>query len=106
MVINKLIYRELLKNSNSIYYILYGFSSQAIIYFISLYMSFTFSAVYLVQASTLIFSFVFVICYDFFIMEILTEFVIALLYIISKKGGILMEIAEFINHSRTVKTLT
>ena len=69
-------------------------------------MSFTFSAVYSVQGLTLFVSFIFVICFDYLIMEILYELCVALLYLLRKRGGVFLSLSEFINHSRTVKTLT
>ena len=69
-------------------------------------MAFTFSAVYFVQGSALFCGFIFVLVYDYVLMEVLTEIIIALLYLFRERGGILLAISQFLNHARTVKTLT
>ena len=98
--------REIVKNSNNTYLTALGFTSHGIIYIVSLYMSFTFAAVYIDQGFALFISFIFVICYDYLIMEVLMELILAIFYLTRKRGGVLLSIPEFLNHSRTVKTLT
>jgi hypothetical protein len=85
---------------------LWGLFIHIIIYLLAFFISFGFCTVYQYQLTTWIFMLIAAIVWDFLILEIIWELIIAIFYSLRKKSRIYLRIGEFINRTRNYKCLT
>ena len=70
---------------------------------VAIYFAFGFCATYYYQRTTFFIAFVTTVLADLIIVEVLWEFVIAVLYAIRKKGRCILTLCEFLSRMRNVK---
>ena len=99
---------QLLKDYNTLmgktfWWNLSGVIIQWIYNVVAIYFAFGFCATYYYQRTTFFIAFVTTVLADLIIVEVLWEFVIAVLYAIRKKGRCILTLCEFLSRMRNVK---
>ena len=88
------------------YWNILGVIIQIIFSLISFYFSFCFVCIYTYLKNTFVYAIFATILLDFFFFEFLWELILAILFLIRKRGRGFIYVAEFCNRMRHMKTLT